>query len=108
MKTPTGTILCNTYSSDTIEKLKHEIHDIKGIPPSQQTLTFNDKPLKDSRILNGHNIHGLLLELHTDADHALATQPPSDDGSCYDSWCCNIKVHVYIITLLHTLCVCFV
>ncbi|GKC44326.1 zinc finger, CCHC-type containing protein [Tanacetum coccineum] len=43
--------------SDTILHVKAKIHDIQGIPTSEQVLLLNGKRLMDSRTLDDYDIH---------------------------------------------------
>ena len=56
-KTPTGeTITLDVQPGNTVEEVKLQIQDRKGIPPDQQFLSFAGKQLKDDRTLSGYNI----------------------------------------------------
>ncbi|CAG8604870.1 13813_t:CDS:2 [Acaulospora morrowiae] len=56
LKTPTGKTELKVYWSDTIIQIKEMIHDLVGISPQKQMLTFNDVELIDNYTLSYYNI----------------------------------------------------
>lgn len=49
---------------DTVENVKQRIQDEEGIPPDQQSLFFDDEPLRDGRTVSDYNIpDGAYLKL---------------------------------------------
>jgi len=57
LKTISGkTISLNVQASDTIAKVKYQIQEKEGVPPSLQRLLFSGKQLKDEHTLSHYNL----------------------------------------------------
>ncbi|CAG8502421.1 2994_t:CDS:2 [Acaulospora morrowiae] len=56
LKTPTKKKELKVYWSDTIIQIKKMIHDLEGISPQKQLITFNDVELEDDYTLSHYNI----------------------------------------------------
>lgn len=64
VSTSKNTIPLEVKHSDTILYVKSKIHDITGIPTSEQKLLFLGRSLNDSRTLDYHNIYkGDIIDL---------------------------------------------
>lgn len=99
------TIVLYIENEDTVYKIKEQIHKTEGIPPSQQRLIFQSKPLDDDqRTLSSYNIQcestlNLVLRLGDDQlfvggdykESSDQSQPPRTVQSWYylegiDEW----------------------
>ncbi|CAG8445901.1 11820_t:CDS:2 [Acaulospora morrowiae] len=56
LKTPTKKTELEVYWSDTISQIKNKIHDLEGISPHKQIITFNDVELEGRYTLSYYNV----------------------------------------------------
>ena len=84
VNTPSGkTITLHVKASERIENVKSKIQDQEGIPPDRQSLTFDDRELKDGRTLSDYKIQkeSTLLLVHLPERMRIFVMTPWEDAT---------------------------